>query len=61
MNTYKFDRVTIIARNVRTANRRHKGFLRGELDVNGKTILANRRKPKGRPMRKIPPSNPDKE
>ncbi len=56
MNTYKFDHngktITIEARNRRTAERRLRGLLRGELDAKGKTILAKKRKPPGTPMRK---------
>lgn len=56
MNTYKFDHdnktITITARNRRTAVRRWRGLLRGEFDIDGKTILATKRKPKGTPMRK---------
>lgn len=57
MNTYKFEHcdgktITIEARNARTAHRRYAGFARGELTIEGKTILAKRRKPPGRPMRK---------
>ena len=54
MNTYKFDdngkTITIEARNQRTADRRFRGLLRGELDLDGKTILAKKRKPPGRSM-----------
>lgn len=52
MNTYKFDDVTITARNARTAQRRYRGLQRGELTITGQTILAKDRKPKGRSMRK---------
>ncbi len=56
MNTYKFDdngkAITIEARCQRTADRRFRGLLRGELDIDGKTILAKKRKPPGHPMRK---------
>jgi hypothetical protein len=55
MNTYKFDdNINITARCRRTANRRFRGLLRGELDLDGKTILAKKRKPLGRSM------NPDR-
>ncbi len=55
MNTYKLtdenDKVhTIEARNTRTARRRFRGFIRGELTIGGQTILASKRKPKGRSM-----------
>ncbi len=58
MNSYKFDDngkdITIEARCQRTADRRFRGLLRGELDIDGKTILAKKRKPPGRSM------NPDR-
>lgn len=58
MKDYQFDdngkTRTVIARSQRTADRRILGFLRGELDIDGKTILAKKRKPQGRPM------NPDR-
>jgi hypothetical protein len=55
MNTYKLtdenDKVhTITARNHRTAQRRFRGFIRGELTIEGRTILASKRKPPGRSM-----------
>lgn len=57
MNTYKFEHcdgttVSIEARNARTAHRRYAGFCRGELQPDGRTILASKRKPKGHSMRK---------
>ena len=56
MKTYKFTldgkTADIVARNRRTAQRRFRGLLRGELTIDGKTILAKDRKPKGSPMRK---------
>jgi hypothetical protein len=56
MNTYRFEHdgktITIEARTRRTAERRLRGLLRGELDVDGKTILAKKRTPPGRSMRK---------
>lgn len=58
MNKYKFEHLgiteTITARNRRTAVRRWRGLLRGELDIHGETILAKKRKPPGRSM------NPDR-
>lgn len=54
MKTYKFDNTSITARNTRTAQRRYVGFKRGELTIEGKTILAKDRKPKGHSMRKKP-------
>lgn len=58
MNIYKFEHnektIIIEARNQRTADRRIRGFIRGELDIDGKTILAKKRKPSGRSM------NPDR-
>lgn len=55
MNTYKLtdenDKVhTITARNWQSARRRFRGFLRGELTIEGRTILASKRKPPGRSM-----------
>jgi hypothetical protein len=54
MNTYQFDHngktETITARNRNTATRRFHGFVRGELTIEGKTILASKRKPPGRSM-----------
>lgn len=56
MNTYKFQHedktITLQAPNQRTADRRLRGLLRGELDLDGKTILAKKRTPKGESMRK---------
>jgi hypothetical protein len=56
MNTYNFEdngkTITISAPNYRTAERRFLGYLRGELDIHGKTILASKRSPKGDSMRK---------
>ena len=56
MNTYKFDyegkSISITARNTRTARRRFRGFVRGELTTGGQTILARKRCPKGHSMRK---------
>ena len=52
LKPYKFDATTITARNYRTAVRRLRGFERGEMDINGKTIRAKDRKPPGSPMRK---------
>ena len=55
MNPYKLedenDKVhTLTARNRRAAIRRMRGFIRGELTIGGQTILASKRKPKGRSM-----------
>lgn len=56
MNTYKFDHdrkaISIDARNTRTSQRRFRGFIRGELTIGGQIILASKRKPAGRSMRK---------
>jgi hypothetical protein len=56
MNTYKFDHegksISIDARNARTSQRRFRGFVRGELTIEGQTILASKRTPKGHSMRK---------
>lgn len=49
---YSIDGVTITAKTWRTAVRRVRGYQRGELDLNGKTILASKRKPPGRSLRK---------
>ena len=49
---YTIDDVTVEAKSRRTANRRVRGFKRGELDINGKTILAIKRTPPGQPLRK---------
>jgi hypothetical protein len=58
MNNYKFEHkgktIPISARNRRTADRRFRGWLRNELDIQGKTILAKARTPRGRSM------NPDR-
>ena len=54
MNDYSIDGVKVNARNFRTAVRRVRAFKRGELTIDGKTILAAKRKPKGTPMRKKP-------
>lgn len=50
--SYTIDNVTLTARRYRTAVRRVKGFKRGELDINGKTILAIKRNPPGQPLKK---------
>jgi len=52
MNQYTIDNVTVSARNFRTAVRRVRGFKRGELTIEGATILAKDRTPPGTPMRK---------
>lgn len=49
---YKIDGVTLTAKSWRTAVRRVKGYQRGELDLSGKTILASKRTPPGRSLRK---------
>jgi hypothetical protein len=49
---YTIDDVTVEAKSYRTAARRVRGFKRGEFDINGKTILAIKRNPPGRPLRK---------
>ncbi len=45
MKSYTIDDVKVEARNVRTAQRRVRGFKRGELTIEGKTIPAKDRKP----------------
>jgi hypothetical protein len=50
--SYTIDDVTLTARRYRTAVRRVRGFKRGELDIDGKTILASKRTPPGRSLRK---------
>lgn len=54
MKTRQFtiQNVTVTARRYRTAVRRVRGYLRGELTIEGQTILAKDRKPAGTPMRK---------
>lgn len=54
MKDYQIGDLTITARNRRTAGRRARGFLRGETDVDGKTILAEKRTPPGRKLRMKP-------
>ena len=49
---FTIDGVTLNARTYRTAVRRVRGFKRGELNLDGSTILAKDRKPPGRPLRK---------
>ena len=60
MNDYTIDEIKVRARNYRTAVRRVRGYQRGELDINGKTILASKRKPPGRSMRKRKKNEPNK-
>jgi hypothetical protein len=55
MNTYEFKDENgkshvLFARNHRSARRRFRGFIRGELDIDGNTIPAKKRKPPGRSM-----------
>jgi hypothetical protein len=52
MNDYTINGKVFRARNLRTAQRRARGYARGELDLDGKTIKAKDRKPPGQPMRK---------
>lgn len=44
MREFTIDGVTVRARNLRTARRRVRGYLRGEMDITGKTIPIKRRK-----------------
>ena len=50
---YTIDGMTFHAKSLRTAIRRARGYARGELDKDGRTILAKDRKPPGHPMRKL--------
>lgn len=50
--SYTIDGVTLDAKRYRTAVRRVKGFKRGELNLDGSTILAIKRNPPGQPLRK---------
>jgi hypothetical protein len=52
MRDFTIDGVTVQASKWRTAVRRVRGYIRGEFDINGKTILAKDRTPPGTPMRK---------
>ena len=49
---YRIGDLTIIARSRRTAERRARGFSRGEMDIDGKTVLAEERTPPGRKLKK---------
>lgn len=49
---FTIQNVVVTARRYRTAVRRVRGFLRGELTIEGQTILAKDRKPPGTPLRK---------
>ena len=48
---YTIDGVTLSAKSYRTAVRRVRGFRRGELTLEGQTILASKRTPPGRSLR----------
>lgn len=50
--SYTIDGVTLNANHYRTAVRRVRGYKRGELNLDGSTILANKRTPLGRSLRK---------
>lgn len=52
MKDFTIDGVTVRARNYQTAVRRIRGYKRGELDIEGRTILARKRTPPGSPMRR---------
>ncbi len=52
MKDYQIGDLTVTARSHRTATRRARGFLRGETDLAGKTILAEKRTPPGRKLKK---------
>ncbi len=49
---FTIDGVTLDARCYRTAVRRVRGFQRGELTIEGRTILASKRTPPGHSLRK---------
>lgn len=49
---YTIDDVTLEAYTYRTAVRRVRGFQRGELNLDGSTILAIKRDPPGQPLKK---------
>lgn len=49
---YTVSNVTVSAKSYRTAVRRVSGYQRGELTIDGQTILAKDREPAGTPMRK---------
>ena len=48
---YIIDDVTIEAKSYRTAVRRVRGYQRGELNLDGSTILAIKRTPPGTPLK----------
>ena len=50
--SYTIDGVTLDAKSYRTATRRVRGYKRGELNLDGSTILALKRTPPGQPLRK---------
>ena len=52
MREFTIDGVTLTARNYRTAVRRVRGYKRGEFNLDGSTILAERRNPPGTPLKK---------
>ena len=52
MKQYTVSNVTVSAKSYRTAVRRVRGYERGELTIDGQTILAKDRTPPGTPMRK---------
>lgn len=54
---YRIGDVTLTARSYRTAVRRVAGFLRGEFDIEGRTILASKRTPPGQSMKKKKKNN----
>lgn len=49
---YRIDGVILEAKRYRTAVRRVRGYKRGELNLDGSTILAIKRNPPGQPLRK---------
>jgi len=55
MKMYNIGGVLVPIRSFRTYQRRLRGYERGELTVDGQTILAKDRTPPGTPMRKSVP------
>ncbi len=48
---YTIDNITVEAKSYRTAVRRVRGYQRGELNLDGSTILAIKRMPPGTPLK----------
>ncbi len=51
MRKFTIDDVTLEAKSFRTAVRRVRGYKRGELKLDGSTILAIKRNPPGQPLK----------